>query len=293
MQERLTISYGPEPCVFTIDTKKMISACKLAYHNIDPFLTGEYTVSSEVSDEIITLFLEYLNGKPITVDRSNYRELQQLCGEFSCESLMPQLNAFVSYKDHAKQKRDSLKKQLDQEKSDHAEESKVLQEKNAGLAELVKTQGEKIAALEKAIMNQQILSYKAYFIDKHSIVPVCYWTEMVPQGTAIERSDASQLLAVQCDYKGPGRLMMRGHVECVSWTPWVPAGQVCGTVDNNHRRLEAIEFRLEGVDGSQVSFEASVHPQGQGWCSTGFNATCGTTGKCKKLTGLKISMQLK
>lgn len=328
MKPTVRISFGPDPSVVELETKKIASSCGLLYRDVGPFLRGEYTVASEVSDDIIALFLEYLNGKPIVVDRTNYSSLKTLCEEFDCENLQKQVNAFIAYKNHAKHKKHKLMNQMEQDKSEYMSELKVQEEKIARLEESIlklqednarkaaeelrlkavnetmlaehareieklkqanQQQEENALKVQKEIFNQQIMFYKAYVI----VDGKAYWTDLVSQGTVIQiPADKGQLLAVQFHYKGQGRLLMRGHVECVGWMPWVASGEVCGTVDHEHKRLEAIEFKLDGADASLFTFSAETLPHGKDWCKVGFGATCGTTGQSKKLTALRIAMQL-
>lgn len=107
-----------------------------------------------------------------------------------------------------------------------------------------------------------------------------YVTSGVQCGTIGQR-----LEAIDFHYSGPGQLYARAHVANYGWLDWVSSGVTCGTTGES-RRMEAIQFKIEGADN--VAVATSVYNDGSWNESVGLETTAGTTGQSLQLEAISI-----
>lgn len=138
---------------YQVETEKFINKCKLMFTNSEVVASGEYNVQSVVAEDNLNLFIAYLNGATITINDNNYRDLDSLCKEFSCDGLGPQLSAFVNYQNLANDMialadaNKATKDELEELRATLANQNQVI----AKQAELLEAQAAQIRELKEEL----------------------------------------------------------------------------------------------------------------------------------------------
>lgn len=116
------------------------------------------------------------------------------------------------------------------------------------------------------------------------------WSNWVESGKEAGKA-GDRMEAIEFHYSGPGQLYARAHVAEKGWLNWVSSDEICGTTGKS-LRLEALEFKVEGLSG--LYFGLDTYVQGKGWTSqVGLNKVGGTTGQSKQLEIIKLTTSLK
>ena len=86
------------------------------------------------------------------------------------------------------------------------------------------------------------------------------------------------------------KILYRSHIEDAGWGPWVTDGKLSGTV-GSALRMEAIEIKLEELNGLDIQMEYQAHVAEIGWQGLKTDGqTAGTTGQATRLEALRIRL---
>lgn len=86
------------------------------------------------------------------------------------------------------------------------------------------------------------------------------------------------------------KILYRSHVENLDWTEWKNDGEVSGTVSKG-LRLEAIQIKLEELNGLDIRMEYQAHCENYGWMPLKTDGeTAGTVGEGLRLEALRIRL---
>ena len=117
------------------------------------------------------------------------------------------------------------------------------------------------------------------------------WTNFVGDNQIVGfEGKGLRMEALFIHYTGPGRILIRCHVQDYGWLPEVPNDVVCGT-EGKGLRLEAVQLRLVDIEGYHIHYCGYVKGMGwQPWVKDG--DVTGTEGKSLPLEALRIRISM-
>ena len=87
---------------------------------------------------------------------------------------------------------------------------------------------------------------------------------------------------------GAGVLTYRAHCQSYGWKDWTGNGTVAGTL-NESKRLEALEIKVDGLDGVGIRYQAHIQTTGwQSWKQNG--ETAGSVGQSLRVEAIRIEL---
>jgi uncharacterized protein YjdB len=116
------------------------------------------------------------------------------------------------------------------------------------------------------------------------------WTGWQENGKVIGSEGSGQFMeAIEFQYRGPGKVFVRGHVQNIGLMKWVGQQELCGS-ENRNLRLEAVEFKMEGNPILKMIAKAKVDKKG--WLPpVTWGNTLGSVGQGLGLEAIQMTIE--